>query len=160
MESSSSSAPLSPRSRLQQRIGAHRLRRTTKYERDKDPSTSATAKLLSAQDRKRMARDARKKGVDGILQQFGVTDPELKRKLVQGIQNGTLGSYQELERFITTEKKSQETKQAAEDLPDTKIDATVPAAQFTRAKLRMPSTPLTTTDSAGSVDAPGTTSLA
>ena len=130
--------PKSPRAKLRQRLDALRLRRATKYERDKDPNASATSKLLTAQDKKRMARDARKKGVDGILQQFGITDADMKRKIVQGIQNGTLGSYQELERFITTEKKSAETKQAAENLPDTKIPENMPVTGFTRAKLKKP----------------------
>jgi len=65
--------------------------------------------LLTKQDQKRMARQARKKGVQGIFDEHKITDPEHKRKIIQEFRDGGLGSRDELERFIKTLRAAAET---------------------------------------------------
>lgn len=138
---------------LRKKIAGLKQKRTSAWQPDNTNETTAPAgkkNLLTKQDKKRMAREVRKKGVNGILEQFGVTDPILKRKVLDGMNRGLLGSYQELQRFIESEKKiaeaeakAPEIKEAALDLPETKLD-NLPSTSFKRAKLRPPGSSIAT----------------
>jgi hypothetical protein len=77
----------------------HRSRRPT-LNSGGAAATTTTSKLLTKEDKKRMERQARKKGIQGLFEEHKVTEPAIQQKIIEGLRDGTLGSHAELERLI------------------------------------------------------------
>lgn len=75
-------------------------------------ATTTTSKLLTKEDKKRMERQARKKGIQGLFEEHKVTEPAIQQKIIEGLRDGTLGSHAELERLIHRMRSSSSSSSA------------------------------------------------